>query len=94
VEQAEVGHGARYRSYIQGIARGDQDHVEQVALGFREHEMIVKQLILSDLGPQIAWKRAKIEGLQLLIRQQGKNASHLFRASYKRWKGRKIISIG
>jgi hypothetical protein len=39
--QAEIGHGARYRTYIEWVTRGDQNHVERVALGFREHETIV-----------------------------------------------------
>ena len=34
--EAEVGHGPRRRSYIEGIARRDEDHVETVAMGFGE----------------------------------------------------------
>jgi|ERR1039458_82702 hypothetical protein len=39
-------------------------------------------------------KRGKIGGSQLLIRQQGKNASCLSRASYEPWTDRKMISTG
>jgi hypothetical protein len=35
-----------------------------------------KQPILSHFGPKTAPKRGKIMGFQLLIRQQGKNASY------------------
>jgi len=34
--ETEVGHGPRRRSYIEGIARGDEDDVEAVAMGFGE----------------------------------------------------------
>jgi hypothetical protein len=47
--KAEVGHGARRSSYIQGVTRGDQDYFEQVALGIREHETIVERRLHSEL---------------------------------------------
>jgi hypothetical protein len=34
--EAEVGHGSRRRSYIEGIARGGEDYFEAVALRFAE----------------------------------------------------------
>ena len=39
VREAEVGHGPRRRSYIEGIARGDEDDFDAVALGFGEQGM-------------------------------------------------------
>jgi hypothetical protein len=47
--KAEVGHGARRRSYIQRVTRGDEDNVERVVLGFREHETIVERRLHSEL---------------------------------------------
>ena len=41
--EAEVGHGPRRRAYIEGIARGDQDDLEAVALAGRGQGSIVGQ---------------------------------------------------
>ncbi len=41
MREAEVGHGPRRRSDIEGIARGDEDDFDAVALGFGEQGMIV-----------------------------------------------------
>jgi hypothetical protein len=45
--KAEVGHGAGCRTYIKGVARGDEHHVEPLALGFSEHVMIVERRTVS-----------------------------------------------
>ena len=42
--KAEVGHSPRRRSYIEGIARGDEDDLEAVALRFAEQENIVERV--------------------------------------------------
>ena len=41
--KAEVGHGAGRRADVEGIARGDENHFEAVALGFWRQEMIVER---------------------------------------------------
>jgi hypothetical protein len=44
-----VFHGPRRRSYIEGVARLDEDDFEAVALGFDEQEMIVEPSCRGDL---------------------------------------------
>ena len=39
--KAEVGHGPGRRSYIEGVARGDEDYFEVVALVFSEQDDIL-----------------------------------------------------
>jgi hypothetical protein len=39
--KAEVGHGPRRRSYIEGVARRNKHHADAVALVFSQQEMIV-----------------------------------------------------
>jgi hypothetical protein len=39
--KAEVGHGPRRCSYIEGIARGDEDDFDAVALVFGEQDAIL-----------------------------------------------------
>jgi hypothetical protein len=52
-------------------------------LQFEYAESGEKEGILGLNRPFLGLKRGKIGGLQLLIRQQGKNASCLFRVSYE-----------
>jgi hypothetical protein len=52
-------------------------------------KIVRKASFLGLKGRFLGLKMDKIGGLQLLIRQQGKNATYLFRASYKQWRGRK-----
>jgi len=41
--EAEVGHGPRRRADVERIARRDEDHVEAVAMGFCEQEIILER---------------------------------------------------
>lgn len=43
--EAEVGHGARDRAYVERIARGDEDDVDAVAMVLREQGTIVVPLV-------------------------------------------------
>jgi hypothetical protein len=43
MQEAEVGHSPRRRSYIEGVARGDKDNIDAVAMGFGEQAMIVAE---------------------------------------------------
>jgi hypothetical protein len=45
--EAEVGHGPRRGSYIEGIARRDEDDVELVALGFGEQRPIPEATVIA-----------------------------------------------
>jgi hypothetical protein len=58
-------------------------------LQFESAESGEKAAILGLNRLFLGLKRGKIGGLQLLIRQQGKNASYLFSASYEHSAGRK-----
>jgi hypothetical protein len=62
--------------------------------GFQSAGIQEKQGISWDFGPETTEKTGKILGLQLLIRQQGKNVSCLFRASYWLWMGQKLCYPG
>jgi hypothetical protein len=42
--EAEVGHGSRRRAYIEGIARGDENHFNAIALVFGEQDVILGQI--------------------------------------------------
>jgi hypothetical protein len=56
--KTEVRHGTRCRTYIERVARRDEHHVNAVALGLSEQEMIVKP---TRTDPQVTlkWVAAK-----------------------------------